>query len=161
LRNRRGASFRYTSASDRAPGEALGESSESTVLEHAHSPGAFAHDRRDLAHAEPSDHAEQDHLGLVSREARTNQRDSGFGFDRVDGSCGRIVVCGTVQDLGGQRGAGSPPLMPSPVDQTIPGDCEHPGAELVLVPVEVRDISSGYEPGFGFDVLCRHRVEPP
>ena len=137
----------------------LGESSETTVLEHAHRPGALAHDRRDLVHAEPADHAEQDHLGLISREARTNQRDGSLGSDHVESSCGRIVVGGTVQDVGGHGGAGSARLVPSPVDQTIPGDGEHPGAKLLLVPVEVREVSSGYEPGFGFDVLCRHWFE--
>jgi hypothetical protein len=160
LRNRRRASFRYTSAFDRAPGDLLGESSETTVLEHAHRPGALAHDRCNLAHFDPADDAKQDDLGLVSREARTNQSYGGLGPHRVESSRSRVIVRGTVQGLGRHCDAGSPRLIASPVDETIPRDGEHPRPELPFVPVEVGEVSSGYEPGFGFDILRGYRIEP-
>jgi hypothetical protein len=160
LRNRRGPSFRYTSAFDRAPGDLVGESSETPVLEDAHRPRALAHDRSNLARFESADHAKQDHLSLVSREARTNQSDGGLGPDRVESSRGRVIVGGGVQDLGSHGDAGSSRLMASPVDEAIPRDREHPRLELPFVPIEVGEVSSGYEPGFGFDILRSQLIEP-
>lgn len=130
------------------------------MLEHAHRPGALAHDRGNLARFESADHAKQDHLGLVAREARTNQSYGGLGADRVESSRSRVILRGSVQDLGSRCDAGSPRLMASPVDETIPRDGEHPRPELPFVAVEVGEVSSGYEPGFGFDVLRGHRIEP-
>jgi hypothetical protein len=144
---------------ERVPGDLVGESSETTVLEHAYRPWALAHDRCNLVHFESADHAKQDHLGLVSREARTNHGYGRLGPDHVESGRGRVIVRGTVKDLR-RHGDGRPPrLVPSPVDETIPRDGEHPRAELRLVAIEVREVSSGYEPGLGFDVLCCHRVE--
>ena len=153
-------SFRYTSALERAPGDLLGESPETTVLEHAHGPGALAHDRRHLADLETADHAQQDHFGLVSREECTNESNGGRGPGRVESSRRRVIVPGTIYDIGGQCDTASPRFIPAPVDETIPRDGEHPGAELHLVPIEVREISSGHVPGFGFDVVRGDRVEP-
>ena len=130
------------------------------MLEHAHRPRALAHDRSNLAHFESADHAKQDHFGLVSREARTNQSYGGLGADRVESSRSRVIVSGRVQDLGRHGDAGSPRLVASPVDETIPCDGEHPRPELPFVPIEVGEVSSGYEPGFGFDILRGHRIEP-
>ena len=130
------------------------------MLEHAYRPRALAHDRCDLVDFESADHAKQDHLSLISREARTNQSYGGLGPDDVESGRGRVVVRGTVKHLR-RDGDGRPPrLMPSPVDEPIPRDGEHPRSELLRVAIEVREVASGYEPGLGFDVLCCHRVEP-
>ncbi len=49
------------------------------MLENAYVPRALAHDRSDLVHVETREHAEQDHLGLIARQARTNQCHGGVG----------------------------------------------------------------------------------
>ena len=70
------------------------------MLEHAHIPRALAHDRGDLVDLEPAQHPEQNHLGLLSLQARPNERDGGVGANHVEGKAGWIIRGGTLaQDL--------------------------------------------------------------
>jgi len=70
------------------------------VLEHAYIPRALPHDRGNLVDLEPAQYPEEDHLGLIRRQARPNERDGGIGANHVEGKAGWIIRGGTLaQDL--------------------------------------------------------------
>jgi len=132
------------------------------VLEHAYVPRALAHDRSNLVDIEPTEHPEQDHLGLISRQARPNEGHGGIGAHHVEGKTGRIIRSWTVaQDLRRHGNAPSACLTASPIDETVPRDREHPRPELAVTTVEGSEVSSGCEPGVGLDVFCCRPIEPP
>jgi len=141
-------------------GELLGQSSEATVLEDAYVPRALVDDRRNLVHIEPAENTEQDHFGLISRQARTYKRDGCVSPEHVDGGHGWVVFGGMpAEDVRRHRNDASACFTPSPVDETVPGDGEHPRAELLVVAAKARQVASGDEPGVGLDVFCRYRIE--
>ena len=130
------------------------------MLEHTHVAGLLADDRSDLAHVESAEHAEQDHLSLISRQARTDQRDGGISAEHVDRRDRRVVVGRALDEVLRRYGDATPTAFaPSPVDETVPCDREHPRAELRVVTAKARQISSSGEPGVGFDIFRCHRVE--
>jgi len=158
--NRCRVSSRYTWAFRRLFGDPLGQPPQPTVLEHTYIPRALAHDRSNLADIEPTQYAEQNHLGLISRQARSNERDSGTGANHVDGQARRVIRGRTfAQDLRRYGDAPSARLTPSPVDETVPRDREHPCAELAVITMERSEVSSSCEPRVGLDVFCCRRIE--
>ncbi len=91
------------------------------MLENAYVARLLADDRGNLGHVETAEHAEQDHLGLISRQARTDQRHGGVSSEHVDRRDRRVVVGGTLAQVFRRYGhAASPGLAPSPVDETVP-----------------------------------------
>ncbi len=131
------------------------------MLEDAYVSRALVDDRGNLVDGQPAEDAEQDHLGLISRQARTYKRDGCVGSERVDGGHGRIVLGGMLAEhVRGHCDAASARFAPSPVDETVPGDGEHPRTELLVVATKAGEVSRGDEPGVGLDVFCRCRIEP-
>jgi hypothetical protein len=138
----------------------LGHSSEATVLEDAHVPWALPDDGSNFVHVEPAENAEQDHLSLIWRQARTNQGDGCVGCEHIDG--GHRIVIGEIlaQGVRPHRNAPAARFVPLPVDQAVPRDGEHPRAELLVVAPKGGEASSGREPSVGLNVFCCQRIEP-
>jgi hypothetical protein len=66
------------------------------VLEHPYIPRSLAHDRGNLVDLEPAQYPEEDHLGLIPRQARPHERDGGIGANHLDGKAGGVIRGGTV-----------------------------------------------------------------
>ena len=132
------------------------------MLEHAYIPRPLADDRSNLVDVEAPQYPEQNHLGLPPRQTRPNERYGGVGVEHIEGKSGRVIRGWTLtKDLRRYRNAPSARLTASPVDETVPRNREHPGAELAVITVEGPEISSGCEPRVGLDVFCRRRIESP
>ena len=132
------------------------------MLEYAYIPGALSHGRSNLVDMEAAQYPEQNHLGLVPRQARANERDGCVGAKHVDRKAGRVIRGGTLaQDLRRYGNAPLARLTPSPVNEAVPRDREHPRPELAVITVEGSEVSSGCEPRVGFDIFCCRRIEPP
>lgn len=160
MKNRHGRSSRYTPAFRRVPRDQLSQSSETPVLEHTYGPRALAQDRGNIGHVEPAHDPKQDHLSHGSRQARSNQSYGLLRPDDVESGHGGVITGGTVEQvLRCHRDAGTSRFPPSPVDEAIARDGEHPGAELPLVSFKVREVSSSHEPRLGLDVFRCYRVQ--
>jgi hypothetical protein len=130
-------------------------------LENSYIARLLAHDRSDLAHVEAAQYPEEDHLGLISRQAGTNKPHGRVGSECVNSRDRRVIVGGALaQVFRCHSHASSPALAPSPVDETVPRDREHPRPELLVVAMKAREVSSGREPGVGLDIFGCHRIEP-
>jgi hypothetical protein len=131
------------------------------MLENAYIARLLAHDRSDLVHSEAAQYPEKDHFGLISRQARTYKSHGRVGSECVNNRDRRVIFGRTlVQVFRCHRHAASPGLAPSPVDETVPRDLEHPRPELLVVAIEAREVPSGREPSVGLDVFRGHRIEP-
>jgi hypothetical protein len=114
------------------------------VLEHAYIPRALPHDCGNLVDLEPAQHPEQNHLGLISRQARSDERDGGIGAHHVERKAGGVIHGGTLsEDLRRHGDAPSARLTPSPVDEAVPRDREHPRPELAVITMEGSEVTSG------------------
>lgn len=131
------------------------------MLEDAYVPRSFADDGRHLVDIESADDAKQDHLGLIRRQACTDQRDGGVGGQHIDCRDRGVVIGGIIAECVRWDGNARPARFSPPrINQTVPRDGEHPRAELALVTAEARKVPSSNEPRVGFDVLRDDRVEP-
>jgi hypothetical protein len=139
----------------------LGQSPQATMLEDPNVPRAFVHDRGDLGHGEPAKDPEQDHFGLISRQQGANLRDGGVGSENVESGDGRVVVRGRLAQGFRRYRHIAACLAPPPVDESVPGNREHPRTELPVVATETREMSSGCEPSVSRDIFRCHRIESP
>lgn len=132
------------------------------MLKHAYVSGALVDDRGNFIDIEAAEHAKQDHLGLITRQARTNQRNGRVGPKQIESGDRRVVVGGTLAErLWGDGNTSPAGFTATRIGQTVARDREHPRPKSVLVAIEASEITGCCEPGLGLDVLSRGRIESP